>query len=72
MSADPLVSLASSMHAGPGVYALLLGSGVSRAAGIPTGWGITLDLITRLAELSGGDAEADPEGLVQIAVRVRT
>ena len=61
VSADPLVSLASSMHAGPGVYALLLGSGVSRAAGIPTGWEITLDLITKLAELSGGDAEADPE-----------
>src|SRR5262249_17139759 len=28
-----------------GVFALLLGSGISRAADIPTGWEITLDLI---------------------------
>ena len=31
---DPMLSLAMSMHANPGVYALLLGSGVSRSAGI--------------------------------------
>lgn len=34
---DPLVMLATGMHAQPGVYALLLGSGVSTGAGIPTG-----------------------------------
>ncbi|MYA25247.1 MAG: hypothetical protein F4091_07400 [Acidimicrobiales bacterium] len=61
MPADPLLSLASSIHAGPGVYALLLGSGVSRAAGIPTGWEITLSLVERLAELSGDDPEPDSE-----------
>lgn len=45
--------LAFSMVENPGVYALLLGSGVSRAASIPTGWEITLDL-TRLATASEG------------------
>ena len=43
------VMLASSMHAQPGVYALLLGSGVSTGASIPTGWGIVQNLIERAA-----------------------
>lgn len=34
-----------------GVYALLLGSGVSRASGVLTGWEITLDLISKVATL---------------------
>ncbi len=46
---DPLVSLAFALRANPGVYALLLGSGVSRSAGIPTGWEVVLDLIRRIA-----------------------
>ena len=50
---DPIQNLAFSMHANPGVYALLLGSGVSRAAKIHTGWEITLELIRQLAKLSG-------------------
>lgn len=49
--------LAFSMHENKGVYALLLGSGVSRAAEIPTGWDITLDLI-RKAGLAEGAEEA--------------
>ena len=53
-------SLALAVHAGRGVYALLLGSGVSRAAKIPTGWEITLDLIRRLADLSN-ESPASPE-----------
>ena len=57
---DPINSLAFSVHANRGVYALLLGSGVSRAAKIPTGWEITLDLIDQLADLSG-DSPAAPE-----------
>jgi len=52
---DPLTSLAFSMHSMKGIYALLLGSGVSRSAQIPTGWEITLDLVRRLAELEGDD-----------------
>ena len=46
--ADPLTRLAFSMYGSPGVYALLLGSGLSRGADIPTGWEVTLDLIRRL------------------------
>jgi hypothetical protein len=40
--------LAFSVYESKGVYALLLGSGLSRAANIPTGWEITLDLIRRI------------------------
>ena len=58
---DSIDSLAFSIQANPGVYALLLGSGVSRAAQIPTGWEITLDLIRKLAAASGESAEPDPE-----------
>ena len=58
---DPIQSLAFSVHSNPGVYALLLGSGVSRAARIPTGWEITLDLIRKLAAASGESAEPNPE-----------
>lgn len=50
---DPFHSLSFSVQANPGVYALLLGSGVSRAARVPTGWEITLDLVRKLAALEG-------------------
>lgn len=33
---DPSLSLAISVQSNPGVFALLLGSGVSRSAGMPT------------------------------------
>ena len=49
----PFDALALSLHHSPGVHAILVGSGLSRAAGIPTGWEITVDLIRRLAALSG-------------------
>lgn len=54
-------SLAFSIQSNRGVYALLIGSGVSQAAQIPTGWDITLDLIRKLAAASGESAEPDPE-----------
>jgi len=57
---DPLVSLAFSVQSNKGVYALLLGSGVSRSAQIPTGWEIVLDLTKKLAKLEGVDCEPDP------------
>ena len=50
---DPIHSLAFSMQANSGVYAGLVGSGVSRAAKIPTDWEITLDLIRKLANIKG-------------------
>ena len=56
-----LESLSFSMQANPGLYALLLGSGVSRAAQIPTGWEITCDLTRKLAKLREAPPETDPE-----------
>lgn len=57
---EPILSLAFGMHSIKGAYALLLGSGVSRSAGIPTGWEVVLDLIRKVAQLSGQDCEPDP------------
>ena len=58
---DPVHALAFSIHGNPGVYALLLGSGVSRASDIPTGWEVTLDLVRKLATLQGEDPDPAPE-----------
>lgn len=58
---DPMTSLAFSIYHGKGRYALLLGSGVSRGAGIPTGWEVLLDLIRKVAALKGEDCGPVPE-----------
>lgn len=62
---SPLAMLATSMQAQPGVYALLLGSGVSTSAGVPTGWGVVTELVRRVAAVedpdSIEDAASDPE-----------
>lgn len=50
---DPLTQLSFAIYENKGVFALLLGSGLSRAAEIPTGWEITLDLIRRVAAAQG-------------------
>jgi hypothetical protein len=57
---EPMLSLAFSLHSNKGVYALLVGSGVSRSAGIPTGWEIVERLIRQLAGLKGENCEHDP------------
>ena len=62
---DPLHSLAFSIQANRGVYAILLGSGVSRVSKIPTGWEITLDLVLKLANLHGEQCSPDPESWYQ-------
>lgn len=62
---SPLESLAFSVQANPGVFALLLGSGVSRAARVPTGWEVTLDLMRKLAVSQGATADPDPEAWYQ-------
>ena len=49
------------MHSNKGVYALLLGSGVSRSSGVLTGWDIVQDLIKKLAHLKGEMCEPDPD-----------
>ncbi|HLX98871.1 MAG TPA: SIR2 family protein [Roseiarcus sp.] len=56
---SPATTLAFSLYENKGIYALLLGSGVSRAAEIPTGWEITLDLIKRIAALERAEEQVD-------------
>ena len=56
MDINPIESLAFSMQAQPKLYALLLGSGVSRAAGVPTGWEVVLDLVGKLMVVQGEKA----------------
>ncbi len=58
---ESMLSLAISVHKSPGVYALLLGSGISRSASIPTGWDIVLDLIQKVAILEGEDCSPKPD-----------
>ena len=58
---DPMSSLAISMHSKKGAYALLIGSGVSKTAQIPTGWDIVLSLIKSVACVEGKDCGAIPE-----------
>lgn len=65
---DPLTVLATGANAMPGVYALLLGSGVSTGAGVKTGWQVVIDLIRQAATAGAPDdphaadrAAANPE-----------
>jgi hypothetical protein len=57
---DPIISMAYSMASNKGVYSLLLGSGISRTAEVPTGWDITLELVKRLAKIQKDDCGSDP------------
>lgn len=55
---DPALRLAFSLRSQPGSYALLLGSGVSRSAGVPTGYQVLLELIGEVAAAM----DSNPEG----------
>ena len=57
---SPDLALALGVMANPGVYALLVGSGISRSAKIPTGWELVLDLVRRLAKAESADPGPDP------------
>lgn len=57
---DLETALAFALQSQPGVYAALVGSGVSRAAEIPTGWGIVNDLIERLAATRNESTSGEP------------
>ncbi|HVI33179.1 SIR2 family protein [Phenylobacterium sp.] len=59
LDGDRLTQLAFTIFQNKGVYALLLGSGLSRAAEIPTGWEVTLDLVRRVALAQGVEDQAD-------------
>ena len=58
MDIERLTTLAFSMYSNRGAYALLLGSGISCAAHIPSGWKVEEELIQQLA-LTQGIAEAE-------------
>lgn len=62
MRIDPFLRMAVAVYENRGAYGLLLGSGISRSAGIPTGWEVVFDLINRVANLSGADIGDDPIG----------
>ena len=47
------------MFENKGVYAVLVGSGLSSSAHIPTGWDITLDLVRRAALLQDVPDQTD-------------
>lgn len=53
MKIERLTTLAFSMYSNKGAYVLLLGSGISRSAHIPTGWEIESCLIEQLAAAEG-------------------
>ncbi|AZG17256.1 SIR2 family protein [Cupriavidus pauculus] len=59
MKIDATTKLAFSIFENRGVHAVLLGSGISRSAAIPTGWEITLDLVRRVAQVQGEPEHAD-------------
>lgn len=59
IASDPTTQLAFSMYENKGVYAVLLGSGVSRSAGIPTGWEITMELVKRAGIASSAGEQDD-------------
>lgn len=58
---DHVTQLAFSVRENKGVFAVLLGSGISRPAGIPTGWEITLDLVRRVALANNVPEQSDWE-----------
>jgi len=51
MGIEKLTTLAFSMYSNKGAYALLLGSGVSRSANIPSGWEVEEELIKKLGAI---------------------
>lgn len=61
---EPPMALALNVHASPGVYALLLGSGISIASGVKTGWGVVEDLVGKVAAVRDpGNADARAEAM---------
>lgn len=57
MMDEKLMSLSFSVEANKGVYALLLGSGISYSASIPTGWGVLKELCRRIMLLNGAEEQ---------------
>ncbi|WP_344343627.1 SIR2 family protein [Kitasatospora putterlickiae] len=66
---DPKLAMALNVHNCPGVYALMLGSGISIASGVKTGWGIVVDLVAKVAAVHEPD---DPQAGVRAAAAPET
>ncbi|MDL2277147.1 SIR2 family protein [Parabacteroides sp. OttesenSCG-928-G07] len=56
-----ITTISFSVFSNKGVYALLLGSGISKKSGIPTGWDIVIDLIKKLAKINKEECASNPE-----------
>jgi hypothetical protein len=54
---DQLLSLAFSLASNPAGYALLIGAGVSKGAGLPSAWDVLEDLTAKAARLKGAEPE---------------
>ena len=59
MGIEKLTTLAFSMYSNKGAYALLLGSGISRSSGVPSGWDIEERLIQMLGASQGVTEQED-------------
>lgn len=59
MGIEKLTTLAFSMYSNKGAYVLLLGSGVSRSAQIPSGWEVEETLIRKIGALQGITNQVD-------------
>jgi len=57
---DPILMLASALQAVPSSHAVLLGAGVSIAAGVPSAWGVQEELIRRIAVMCDADIPGSP------------
>jgi hypothetical protein len=58
---DRIITISYSLFNNKGTFALLLGSGISRSSGIPTGWDIVIDIINQIAILRKEKCKPTPE-----------
>lgn len=56
---DAITRIAMNIYSNKGVYVPLLGSGVSLAVGIMSGWKVTEDLLKKLAFMQEGSTPED-------------
>jgi hypothetical protein len=57
---NPAQALGITVYKNPGLHALLLGSGVSVSAGVPSGWDVLMDLIRQFQPARNESVEPDP------------
>lgn len=54
---DPILSLGYTLHSTPSSHLLLLGAGASVASGVPSAWGVLLELVRSLARHEGAEPD---------------